>query len=711
MKRFHFKKAQAVWAAGRAAEMNCELSFRSVVPKGHKTTLFLAASSVYRLWVNGDFVCAGPARAAHGWYRVDEICLSPYLTRESNIVVTEVLGYNVNSYDTLNQPSFLTEEIWQDGRVISYTGGDDIVIFDMQSRIQKVQRYSFQRAFIDAYRYEKGNKNIYNHAESVGLLCETEIQKEKKYIQREVGMPGLECLSPLKIIQSGEVEYVEEKTNLIPEEYYYQISKEFKGYSRKETQIHVSEEAQKLLLVKKENIYEKVCMNNVLLDRQYVIYEFPYNATGLFEIQLTVLEKSTVFVMFDEILTDGRVDFFRMNSCNCFWYFVNPGEYRLMSFAPYTMKYLQIVVLGKCIVDSVQMIEYKYSLPLKQIDLPQDRDLYVIQQAALESFRSNALDLFMDCPSRERGGWLCDSYFTSSVEYALTGKNLIERVFLENFILNQGFEYLPKGMIPMCYPADHNNGNFIPQWAMWYVLELEKYVLCNQDFDFAKKARSMLYALLDYFIKFENEYGMLENLQGWNFIEWSRANELDLVNGVNFPTNMLYMRMLRAMALLYKDSFLEKKANELRRNIRTRSFDGMFFTDNEHRENNQLVNYGIRTEVCQYYAFFTGTASAEEDRILWETMKNAFGPIRKTYNNYPEIAGTNAFIGRYLRIELLYQRGLYETVIEEIKECFLDMAQKTGTLWEHNQATASCNHGFASYVLYWMAGIFGYKQN
>lgn len=64
--------------------------------------------------MNGEFICAGPARAAHGWYRVDEICLSPFLTEDRNYVVTEVLGYNVNSYDTLDQPSFLTEEIWQE---------------------------------------------------------------------------------------------------------------------------------------------------------------------------------------------------------------------------------------------------------------------------------------------------------------------------------------------------------------------------------------------------------------------------------------------------------------------------------------------------------------------------------------------------------------------------------------------------------------------
>ena len=29
----------------------------------------------------------------------------------------------------------------------------------------------------------------------------------------------------------------------------------------------------------------------------------------------------------------------------------------------------------------------------------------------------------MDCPSRERAGWLCDSYFTAKTEYVLTGTN------------------------------------------------------------------------------------------------------------------------------------------------------------------------------------------------------------------------------------------------------------------------------------------------
>lgn len=710
MRKFYFEKAQAIWADGRSEEMNCELSFRTVIPKGEETKLFLAASSIYRLWVNGEFICAGPARAAHGWYRVDEICLSPFLTEDRNYVVTEVLGYNVNSYDTLDQPSFLTEEIWQGNEVISYTGGESITIHDFKNRVQKVQRYSFQRAFIDAYQYEDENKCMYHMNESAQSLCKIEIQTDKRYIYRDVEMPGFETLEPVSVIKKGTAYYEKEKTEIIPEEYFFKIKQDLKGYAREKTEIHVSEEAQKIQLQETEYSVNAIAIRQLPLSDEYAIYELPYNATGFFDIRLEVREKSRIFVMFDEILSNGSVDFLRMNSCNCFVYRMNAGKYRLMNFAPYTMKYLQIVVLGECIVEQIQFKEYKNSSVLKRIHLPQDTELALIYDAALESFRANALDLFMDCPSRERGGWLCDSYFISSVEYVLTGKNVIEKAFLENFILNKEFRHIPEGMIPMCYPADHNNGNFIPQWAMWYVLEIEKYVYGNQDFELAERSKNLIYSLLKYFESFENENGMLENLQGWNFIEWSRANDPDLVNGVNFPTNMLYMRMLKCVSALYKDLILERKADRLRKNVRKRSFNGMFYTDNEHRDKNQLVNPGICTEVCQYYAFFTGVATVKEDSELWKIMKNKFGPIRSTINDYPEIAGTNVFIGKYLRIELLYRQGLFEEVIKEIKEVFLGMAKETGTLWEHTLPTASCNHGFASYVLYWLAGIFGIEE-
>ena len=40
-------------------------------------------------------------RGPHGYYRMDELDLSPHLRAGQNVLAIEVAGYNVNSYDTL----------------------------------------------------------------------------------------------------------------------------------------------------------------------------------------------------------------------------------------------------------------------------------------------------------------------------------------------------------------------------------------------------------------------------------------------------------------------------------------------------------------------------------------------------------------------------------------------------------------------------------
>ena len=61
------KKALPVWAKGREKEMNLTLGFRGSfkAEEGEKVTLRIAASTLYRCFVNGEFVGSGPARAAH----------------------------------------------------------------------------------------------------------------------------------------------------------------------------------------------------------------------------------------------------------------------------------------------------------------------------------------------------------------------------------------------------------------------------------------------------------------------------------------------------------------------------------------------------------------------------------------------------------------------------------------------------------------------
>ena len=207
-----------------------------------------------------------------------------------------------------------------------------------------------------------------------------------------------------------------------------------------------------------------------------------------------------------------------------------------------------------------------------------NEDLNFIFEAARETYRQNALDIYMDCPSRERAGWLCDSYFTGRVEFALSGKSRIERNFIENFLLPKEFKDIDKGMLPMCYPADHRNHNYIPNWAMWFVLEVEEYLERTGDIATIERARTRIYDVVNFFERYMNRDGLLEKLPKWVFVDYSFSNKC--VQDISYPSNMLYAEMLDAVARIYGDNALAEQASHIRKVVLAQSYNGEFFVDN-----------------------------------------------------------------------------------------------------------------------------------
>ena len=136
--------------------MNLLVGFRAVIepPAGENVVLRVAAATIYRAWINGQFLGCGPARGPHGYFRVDQWDLSHKVQPGKNVIALEVAGYNANSYYLLDQPSFLQAEVVADDRVLVSTGGvgEQFSSRMLDYRVQKVQRYSFQRPFTEVYR-------------------------------------------------------------------------------------------------------------------------------------------------------------------------------------------------------------------------------------------------------------------------------------------------------------------------------------------------------------------------------------------------------------------------------------------------------------------------------------------------------------------------------------------------------------------------------
>ena len=232
---------------------------------------------------------------------------------------------------------------------------------------------------------------------------------------------------------------------------------------------------------------------------------------------------------------------------------------------------------------------------------------------------------------------------------------------------------------------------------MWFIIQIEDYNRRGGDKKLIAKLEPRITKLLGYFEKFENEDGLLEKLERWIFVEWSRAN--GFVQDVNFPTNMLYSAALEKAGQLYNNDLWLQKSKKIKQTILDKSYNGSFFVDNAVRDEDGKLNItNNTTEVCQYYAFFFNIANPETHPELWRKITTEFGPNRDDKVIYPDVFRANAFIGNYLRMDILSRYGLQVQLLNEIQDYFYFMAEQTGTLWENMSAHASCNHGFASYL-------------
>ncbi len=686
-----FKKAMPIWVKDKQNEMNYRVQFKALINYNDSSSvkLSLATSGIYNLFVNGIFVSYGPARAGRGFFRVDKIDITDFLKKGENAVVVEVCGYNATSFYIQKQSSFLTAEICIDGTVIAWTG-DSFTARKNPFYIQKSQRYSYQRPMVESYNVTYFDTFLTDKKVGELPLCEV---KGGKYIARYTEEPLYECINA-KPISYGRVKQVINEA-IIYDRSVTKVGEQLSGFLMSELEAFPTKECQQLEFEIDENL-NNLCKNG------YAVYMLPFCATGMLDFRVECLEDLTLYVLFDEVLTDGKVDFLRGECANVIKYNLKKGVHNLKFFEVYTMKYIAFATLGKCEIGNVKMIEYKHP-PVCYDTSVFGGKIKLIADAAIETFRQNSVDLFSDCPSRERAGWLCDSYFTSQVEALLCGNNNIEKSFLENFLCEENYNGLPSGMVPMCYPSDVLFGEFIPQWSLWLILELEKYFERTGDRQLIDRFSVKVEKLLNYFAAFENEDGLLEKLDGWQFVEWSKAN--DLVNDVNYPTNMLYSRALKAASALYNKTELTAKAEKIAKTVLKQSFNGKFFCDNAVRRNGKLYLTGECTEVCQYYAFFFGIADDITHSELLKTLIEKFGPQRVKTGDFANVYFANAFIGNYLRLDILMRYGEYGKVLDDITDYFYYMAETTGTLWEHTGATASCDHGFASYVICWLDAL------
>ena len=690
-----FRKAIPVWLPLRDGKekLNRHLIFRETLDSLRGVTLVLAAADFYRVRVNGRFAGFGPARTAGGYARVDRYDLSSFDSPSGeNELVIEVAGYSCKSLSTVRRDSFFAAELVRGEETLKYSGRDFPAWVNVR-RVREVERFSVQRHFGEVY-----DERIAEPFGEQYRVATVPTAADVRFIPRGVPLASCEVTDSGRYLSRGAFTPGDENREGLKKRAYSFAPEKEPDYGLFTEEEIVDKPYRFVNALTSEKTDGCGDMPVRLGAGEWLMVDLEQIQSGFLRWSGEAEEESDVVLAFSELCEGETFSFRRVNMHCVIEYHLPRGKIEAESFEPYTFRHVAVFVKSGAVdLHSVGFRSFERDCSAaihRTFRSPELNDIY---SAALRSFAHNAVDLFTDCPSRERAGWLCDSFFTGRAEYFLFGNTDVEDAFLENYVLFENRGEFPRGVLPMCYPSDPHGGNkFIPQWDMWYVLEVCEYLTERRPDRDREFFRPSVFGVVDFLSGYENAMGLLENLPSWNFIEWSDANTW--VQDISYPTNMLYAGLLDAVADTFDRPALHQKADRVRQKTVEMSFDGEIFCDHAKRlEDGSYVNEPHISEACQYYAILFGGVSLDDPRYakLRDYVVNDFANFDPGERKF---CPKNAFIGLYLRMNVLLNMGDCALMAKNLETFCGHMSRVTGTLWEYKDGKGSLDHGFASYV-------------
>ncbi|MDE6398124.1 MAG: hypothetical protein K2L51_02275, partial [Clostridiales bacterium] len=358
-------------------------------------TLSLYASNVYRVFADGKLIGYGPERTAVGYSRERSIDIG-----SARDIVVEVAGYNISCYANALERPFFAAEIVCGGRVVAST--EDFGCRFIDDRLRRVQRLSFQRNFVEYYCMRSDKSRFY--CGEFGLYPAAETEEVCAPICLEGNIDNV-SYDEIALSLSGEGSAARGENMPCPPKYIwwedFAECDKMDGYKAAELDADLVRELSNVDFSRRGELH-------------YRVFEAKTAVTGLINLHVKAGSDCTVYAVFDEIAEDKAgvplPEFSRPVFHNAAAWRLAAGEYGLLTFEPYEFKYLSVICDGEAETESVGLIEIANREACAEFKCT-DEKIKKVFNAGKNSFRQNATDIFMDCPGRERAGWLCDAYF------------------------------------------------------------------------------------------------------------------------------------------------------------------------------------------------------------------------------------------------------------------------------------------------------------
>ena len=695
-----FRSAVPVWGENLSEEYNQFLGFHTEIETGKddEIVVAIAARSYYRLYINGKIRACGPARTAKHYCRVDR-----HIFRMSGRVH---IAIETAAYDkpekycndcTLELGMLVAEIMDEEGNILAATGQKGFLYTELNYRKPNVETMSHSRGIIEWYKLKEDSFQWLYGDSSLQWSEPAPLQEKISWLSRKAPYATLRPV-PVRymggvcdMVDSGEAEagFVLTIAREFNRNWYESLKDEdqFLQKLRGLQEVPFTGTYRISMRENREegqgNNKEKVLSMTPGEHPASVIFENEETELGFIDFKIKV-EKDTVVdvVNTDHLSVYGEL---RANSYVT-RYELAPGSYHLTTFEPKLVRYIRVEVTFPRLLDDSYPDEENAYFSCS------DGELNQIYNGARRTLRLSTLDIFMDCPQRERGGWLCDSHFAAQAAWQMFGNLGTEKDFIENFMKTTG---MWNGFFPEVYPgskADESDPGFI-NWSFWLMTELCDYYDRSGDAGFIAECGKRVEEFVAGLLSLRGDSGLIETERG-EFVDWSLANRDFALKPVSIPNNCLAVCVLERLSGLYGRKDWKEAAEEMRRIIEKLDADTGIFGgggDGAAVKDGKLVRTDCPTEGGQALELWSGFHREDTDYI--RNFVHRMGPCPE-YRANPNIGKANLFIGLMIRFDVLGKLGYIQKLVRELKDVYLEeLKLGSGTFFENINAFSGC-HGF-----------------
>lgn len=387
-------------------------------------------------------------------------------------------------------------------------------------------------------------------------------------------------------------------------------------------------------------------------------------------------QDKTMKGIFDVFLTDGR-------------------ECRYEPLWIRVFRYVQLMVETRDEPLTIQGFRHLYTAyPFEEKGTFQSNDssLDQIWEASWRTARLCALETYMDCPYYEQLQYIGDTRIQAMISYYVAGNDLLAK----NALMQFRHSMQPMGLTQSRYPA--RGRQIIPPFSLYYISMLHDYYMYREDHDFIGQFIPGIGFILDWFTGRIDSTGILGPLPFWNHIDGGTGFANGSPPGIS-DGGSAHMSLLLAYTLDKAAELMEAfgKGNAASRyRDHSASLKECVLTTCYNKEKGLIAETPAQKFYSQHtnsFALLTGLFQGEQARTVASKLISDPGLIQAT------------LYFRYYLFQALKLCGMGDQVLNLLdpwRECL-----ETGltTFPEHGTESRSDCHAWSAHPLYDLLGI------